>query len=125
MVAKKDLRAGGASRTGAGEEAVATFLASMALDGSRSTKELGRPPTAFEIRVYKVSAVITLGQKSERSGLTGQSLNIETSVPGSLSMGLYDRCVWYVRLETKCNAALPLEAQCNLTIELSLKGGQG
>jgi methylated-DNA-[protein]-cysteine S-methyltransferase len=69
MVAKKDLRAGGASRTGAGEEAVATFLASMALDGSRSTKELGRPPTAFEIRVYKATAGIPCGKVATYGGL--------------------------------------------------------
>jgi len=57
MVAKKGLQGKAVGKL-AREEAVATFLTSMSLDGSRSLKELGRPPTAFEIRVYEVDTPI-------------------------------------------------------------------
>ena len=59
MVARKSVTSG--------EEAVSSFLAAKTLEASRSLKKLGRLPSAFEIKVYKVT-LVSRSQCTERKG---------------------------------------------------------
>jgi hypothetical protein len=105
MVGQKGLRGKSVGKV-AGDEAVASFLTSMALDGSRSLKELGRPPTAFEIRVYEVDCSKPSKRRCARLGIRSnlywnRALHLEVQrtnicqIPNSVDLHMTQQsCSW-------------------------------